>query len=159
MRTRLGVALAGALFVAACSAGPEPPPFKPMADNKLLMQAVIDPAADRVWESVGWIITAEGEQEIVPKNDEEWHEIRNAAITVAEAGNLLMMVPRAKDGDQWMRTAQGLIETGMKAAEAADAKDKQRLFDAGGEIYAVCSSCHQKYSPEVARFNEEDAAH
>ena len=150
MRTSLRVALVGGLLAAACG-GPQPPPFKPMADNKLLMDAVIEPAADRVWESVGWVITAEGEREIQPQNDEEWHEIRNAAITVAESGNLLMMVPRAKDSDEWMRIAQGMIDAGMKLAEAADRKDKMALFDVGGDLYAVCSNCHMKYSPEIAR--------
>ena len=150
MRTSLVVALVGGLLAAACG-GPQPPPFKPMTDNKLLMDAVIEPAADRIWESVGWVITIDGEQEIQPQNDEEWHEIRNAAITVAESGNLLMMVPRAKDSDEWMRIATGMIDTGMKLAEAADRKDKKALFDVGGELYSVCSNCHMKYSPEVAR--------
>src|SRR5687767_12282538 len=109
MRTTRALAVAAALFAAACSAGPEPPPFKAVADNKLLMQAILDPAADGLWESVGWVITAEGTQEIYPRTDEEWTAVRNAAVTVVESGNLLMMAPRAKDNADWIRISQGLI--------------------------------------------------
>ena len=41
---------------------PASPPFTPVADVKELMEMVIDPAADVVWESVGAIITAESGQ-------------------------------------------------------------------------------------------------
>jgi hypothetical protein len=142
-------ALIGALGAAACSGGPEPPPFKAVADNKLLMQAILDPAADEIWESVGWIITAEGTEEVYPRTDEEWMKVRNAAVTVIESGNLLMMAPRAKDNADWMRISQGLIETGQNAMRAAEAKDRDQVFTIGGDVYDVCTACHAKYSPEV----------
>jgi hypothetical protein len=142
-------ALIGALAAAACSGGPEPPPFKAVADNKLLMQAILDPAADELWESVGWIITAEGTEEVYPRTDEEWMKVRNAAVTVIESGNLLMMAPRAKDNADWIRISQGLIETGQSAMRAAEAKDRDKVFTVGGDVYDVCTACHAKYSPEV----------
>ena len=48
--------VAAATIVAAACGGPQPPPDKPVADNKLLMEAVMDPAADHIWGSVGTII-------------------------------------------------------------------------------------------------------
>ena len=45
MRQLRPILLLGACVVSACG-GPQPPPFKPVADNKLLMQAVVDPSAD-----------------------------------------------------------------------------------------------------------------
>jgi hypothetical protein len=136
--------------IAACGGGPTPPPFKPLADTKLLMQAVIEPPADHIWESAGTIITASGREELGPKNEEEWMALRNSAVALAESGNLLMMVPRAADGDEWMRLSQAMIDASAGAIKAAEARDVDQVFAAGGEIYAVCSNCHSKYSPAIA---------
>jgi hypothetical protein len=149
MTKRLSYASAAVILCTACSGGAQPPPFKPIADNNLLMAAVIEPAADIIWDSVGTIITAEGEENIRPQSDEEWMLVRNAAVTVSESGNLLMMVPRAADGDEWMRLAQAMVDTGAAAIKAADAKNPDQMFDAGAEIYSVCTNCHSKYDPEI----------
>jgi hypothetical protein len=150
MRARTFLAVvSGAVFSAACTGAPEPPPFKPVADVKQIMNAMIDPAADEIWDATGWIITAAGEEERKPKNDEEWTAVMNHAITVTEAGNLLMMVPRAKDGDEWMKRSQELIDAGTKAWRAAEAKDLQKLFDTGGEVYVACTNCHMNYIDEI----------
>jgi hypothetical protein len=139
---------------AACSSAPPPPPFKAVADNKLLMQSVIDPNADIVWESVKTIVTAQGTENIRPRTDEEWTNVRNAAVALTESGNLLMMVPRAKDGDEWMKRAQELITTGESAIRAADEKNPDRLFTIGGDIYEACSNCHQKYMEAIVTANK-----
>ena len=47
-----------ALLLISCG-GPAPPPIRLHADLKQIMAAVVDPAADVVWESVGTIVTAE----------------------------------------------------------------------------------------------------
>jgi hypothetical protein len=144
-----------ATFVIAACGGPTPPPFKPIADNKLLMEAVMDPAADKIWDSVAWIITQEGTEEVKPRNNEEWVAVRNAAVTLAESGNLLMMVPRAKDGDEWMRLSAALVDASRGAIEAADAKNVEKTFSVGGDIYVICSNCHQKYmEPKTAGASE-----
>jgi hypothetical protein len=148
MRALLVVACSAVLFH-ACAAAPEPPPFKPVADLKQLMNGVIDPAADGIWDSTGWIITAAGEEHKRPQNDEEWLAVMNQAITLTEAGNLLMLVPRAKDDDLWMKRSRELIEAGEKAWRAAQAKDPQRVFDTGGEVYVACLNCHGDYIEEI----------
>jgi hypothetical protein len=137
----------------ACG-GPKAPPFKPVADVKQLMQAAVDPSADAIWEASGEIISAAETVERKPKNDEEWTAVRNAAITLAESGNLLMMVPRAKDGDVWMQRSQELIDTGTAAWRAADAKDVKRLFDAGADVYGACNHCHQDYMDAIKNANK-----
>jgi hypothetical protein len=141
---RWSVMVVAGMLLSACS-GPPPTPYKPIADNKLLMLAVIDPAADVIWESAGAVITADGVEEIAPKNQDEWTHLRNSAVALAESGNLLMMSPRAKDGGEWMRLSQALIDAGVGAIKAADGKRVDDVFNAGGEIYAVCSNCHAKY--------------
>jgi hypothetical protein len=147
------LALAAVVVVAGCG-GPEPPPFKPLADNKLLMQAVVDPNADIVWDAVKTIDTKEGTEEIRPRTEEQWTAVRNAAVTLAESGNLLMMVPRAKDGGEWMKLSQQLIDTSEAAIKAADAKNADRLFTIGGDIYESCSACHQKDMDAIVNANK-----
>jgi hypothetical protein len=125
--------------------GQQPPPYKPVADVKQLMQGVLDPSADVVWEAVATIYTKEGVEERRPRNEEEWANIRNHAMVLTEAGNLLMMPPRARDGGDWMAMSQELIEISSIALRAAEAKNVDALFDVGGRIYDVCDRCHKKY--------------
>jgi hypothetical protein len=142
------VTSAALLMCAACNRT-QPPPFKPVADVKEMMNDIVDPAADDVWAASGWIITKEGVVERGPTNNEEWTAVRNRAMTVTEAGNLLMMAPRAKDGGQWMTFARALVEKGEECVKAADTKSKQRMFDVGGELYQTCLNCHQQYLPAI----------
>ena len=145
-RVRL-VSAALAVAASAACGGPVPPPFKPVADVKQLMQAVVDPSADVVWESVATIFTKDHVEERRPRTKEEWAHVRSHAMILAESGNLLMMVPRAKDGDQWMKMAQALVDTAAIALRAADAKDVDGLLSVGGEIDETCENCHKKYWP------------
>lgn len=119
--------------------------YRPIVGTRLLMVAMLDPAADIVWDSVGTIITEEGVEEIQPHTEEEWTLVRNNAIVVAEAGNLLMMSRRAQDNGEWMDWSRALIDAGEKAMQAAEARNPEKVFDTGGEIYAACSGCHEKY--------------
>jgi hypothetical protein len=153
MRTLPLLTLVGAVCVGACG-GPTPPPFKPIADNKLLMQSVVDPNADLIWDAVKFIDTKEGSQDIRPRTDAEWTAVRNAAIIVAESGNLLMMVPRAKDDGEWMQRAQEMINAGEEAMKAAEAKNADKLFTVGGDIYDSCSNCHRKYLDAIVNANK-----
>lgn len=146
MRRLLLMASAGALLWAGCG-GPEPPPFKPVADVKQLMQTVVDPSADVVWQSVKTTYTKEGVEDRKPRNDEEWANVRNHAMMLTEAGNLLMMAPRAKDGDEWMRMSRAFVDVSEAALRAAESKNVEQLFIVGGPIDDACEACHKKYWP------------
>jgi hypothetical protein len=139
------------LACSACASGNQTPPFQAVADTDVLMESFIEPNADVIWLSVGTIVSAAGEEHIRPQTEEEWTKVRNAAVAVSEAGNLLMMVPRARDGDEWMRLSKAMIDTGAVAIKAAEAKDPDAMFEAGAQIYAVCSNCHAKYDPSISR--------
>jgi hypothetical protein len=143
-------ALLSGLLLPACGGSPAPPPFKPIVDVKQLMASVIDPQADIVWESVGTITTAAGTEERRPTTPEQWAAIRNAAITLAESGNLLMMVPRAKGGD-WMKYSRELIDVSEEAVRAADARNAERIYEIGGDINDKCMQCHEQYDPTILR--------
>ena len=151
MRKNAWTVAAALLVSSAC--GAEPPPFKPIVDTKLLMEAVMDPQADIIWASVGSTITPAGEENTRPKTEAEWMAVRNAAVAVAESGNLLMMVPRAKD-DEWMRISQTMVDTAAKAIKAAEAKNVDQVFDVGGELYEVCTNCHSKYMEAITQVDK-----
>ena len=146
-RRTAALLLLAATSAPACGGRPAPPPFQAVADTKLLMQAMLDPSADEIWDSAGEVLTADGVQDLRPQTEEQWIAVRNHAITVSETGNLLMIAPRAADADQWMRFSRALVAAGEQAWRAADAKDADRLLSAGDELYTACVNCHEKYMP------------
>jgi hypothetical protein len=148
LRMAGATALLLASGLAGCGPAAQAPPFQPLADVHLLMNAVVDPQADIIWDSVRWIVTEQGTEEIRPRTEEEWLAVRNSAVTLAEAGNLLMMPPRARPDEDWMKAARALIDTSATAVTAAEAKDADRLFEVGGHIYNACTNCHQKFLTE-----------
>ena len=150
MRIAKPVLFSLALALTRC-AGPPPTPYRPVADVKDLMKSVMDPQADVFWESVKTTITAAGTDEKVPRTAAEWTAVRNAAVILAESGNLLMMAPRAKDGGDWMRYSRELIEVAQRAIAAADARDPTKIYEIGGDINDKCMQCHEHYDPTVRR--------
>ena len=53
-----------------------------------------------------------GTEERQPHTDQEWAAVRDSAVVLAESGNLMMMVPRAYDGGDWMKLSQELVGMG-----------------------------------------------
>ena len=137
----------------ACSSKPEPTgtamaDFTLVLDHQQMMDWVLDPAAEIIWDSAGTIITAEGERELAPTTDEGWEYVVSGAATLAEASNLLMLAERSM-GEDWNAYSKALMATSISALEAAKAKDSDALFDAGGKIYQACLACHQQYAVDV----------
>jgi hypothetical protein len=64
---------------------------------------------------------------------------------LVESGNLLMLDGRAKDQDQWMTASRGMADAAATVLEAAEAKDVEAYFDAGGVLYEACTACHSRY--------------
>ena len=140
------------LLLAGCNAPPPPaptvpaaPPYNTSLSLKQVMEWVIDPAADEVWESVAIIITDKGENQKAPKTDEEWAKVRNGAATLVEAGNLLMIQGRMRDDKKWLASAKRMSDAGLVALRAAEKKDVAALFDSGALIYNACSACHNDF--------------
>lgn len=146
-------ALGACLLLAACGApgdaGPSASaPFEAVTDVQGIMSTIVDPAADVYWDAVGWILDSRGVTEIHPETEEEWVAVRNAAYLLAESGNLLMMQGRGIDDPAWIPMARALVDVGRIAIEAAESRDDQRVFDAGAEVYYVCSNCHSVFALE-----------
>jgi hypothetical protein len=106
------MALAGAFLalVSACASqqpqaqqktGGEPE-FRTTATVKDIMDALVDPGSDYIWDSVETVVSAKGVEEKAPHTDEEWKAVRNHAIMLLEATNLLQMPGRhvAKAGEK-----------------------------------------------------------
>jgi len=135
---------------------PTPPgvasPFKNLLPVKDVMRHIVNPAAELYWKDSGEIDTAAGEEHRVPSatDDARWNAAIDAAMTLEEAGNLLMMQGRARDDKQWMRYAQQLSDAGVLAVAAAQARDETKTFDAGSALYNACFNCHGRYIPRPA---------
>lgn len=150
------LALAAFALASGCSGPPPPPPFRPVADVKQLMASVLEPAAEVYWDAVGTVVDERGTHEFSPQSQEEWDAVVAGAFVVAESGNLLMMAPRARDAGDWMAMSRKLVEVGQRAIQAAEARNKGAVFDAGAEVYDACTACHAKYAVELIRPNVQD---
>jgi hypothetical protein len=176
-RTHLLVVLLLVLIATGCrraseAAAPEGalPPFVPDLTIKDLMLNVIDTNADVVWLSVTTVASDKGLIETRPKTDEEWTRVKGAAITLAEAANLLMIPGRkvapddhksevpgielegpemdaliAKDPQAFYKHARDLYAAAMIAAQAAEKKDADKIFEVGEAIEHACEGCHRAY--------------
>ena len=123
-----------------------------------IMALVLEPASDILWDSGGWVLDASGYEELYPTTDDEWNYVRAQAAIVVESGNSLALPGRAEDNDAWMIYSEGLSEAGVLAMEAAAAQDKEAFFQAGAQLYSVCTACHQAYNPDINnRFDDNSA--
>ncbi len=153
MKTTRQIWLVLPFVLAACAADDgdsgDAVSFELVADVGQLMVTILEPAADFYWDAVGWIIDEHGTLAIAPSSDEEWELVRNAAYVMAESGNLLMMQGRGADEEAWRAMSLAMVQVGRLAIEAAEAKNTDAVFDAGAEVYAVCSGCHATYAIET----------
>ncbi|MGI9627323.1 MAG: hypothetical protein ACR2QM_10845, partial [Longimicrobiales bacterium] len=118
------------ILLASCTeAETPPPPFQPIGGIKLTMAVLLEPAAERVWDSAGFIVTESEVQSLAPTTDEGWEDVRHGAAVVAETGNLLLMPGRTMPGEEWMEIAAGLTQVGKRAMAAAEAQDPDALFE------------------------------
>ncbi|MCB1669855.1 MAG: hypothetical protein R3F41_12390 [Gammaproteobacteria bacterium] len=158
---RLLIAGFSASLLLACSPADQPPVAgtgEPAAGFKFdtslsvadLMSLVIDPAADSLWDNAGWVESSAGYEELYPTTDEGWDFVRAQAALVAETGNLLALPGRAEDNDAWMVYAEGMVEAGKLAMDAAQRHHNDDFFQAGAQLYNVCRACHQSYNPDIA---------
>src|SRR3954469_3671705 len=93
----LCVVAAGVMLVfgGGCSKTPAPEPELPKpATIKDIMDSMVDPSGDFLFESLVQIADEKGIREKAPETDEEWKEVRARAVVLLEAPNLLVMPGR-----------------------------------------------------------------
>ena len=137
---------------------------------KELMESIIDPSADVLWGAGGTVVDKDGFHELAPKTEEQWLDVRRAAVRIIEGGNLLMM-PGREGAPQGTKSetpgvelepaeitalikknrkgfdgfAKALQNAGLEALRASDTKNAALLLDMGARMDAVCESCHQTF--------------
>jgi hypothetical protein len=143
--------------------------YRPTATIRQIMDAMVAPSAQVLWDAVGVEVTESGVNEKSPKTDDDWTKLRWSAVILAEATNSLKIPGRQVDqpgvgaideGDltatqiaarigktraAWVAFADALNATTMKMVHAIDTKNVDALSDAGGELDEVCESCHLEF--------------
>jgi hypothetical protein len=152
-----------------CRRAPEPQ-YKLTGTIKDIMDSMVDPVADVIWNSVATIVTKEGVEERAPRTDEEWARVRRAAVTLAEVTDLLLMPGRevAKPGDKsqnpgielhpeeiaklirekpdnWAKRVAALHDSAVETIKVIDSRDVQGLIDAGEKLDQACERCHLEH--------------
>jgi len=171
-----GLCLAGLGFVAAywlAIAAPAQPAAKDgqvYSSIKELMESIVDPSADVLWGAGGTVVDKDGFHELAPKTEEQWLDVRRAAVRIIEGGNLLMMPGREgappgtksetpgvelepaeitalikKNRESFDGFAKALQNAGLEALRASDTKNAALLLDMGARMDAICESCHQTF--------------
>jgi hypothetical protein len=184
MRSASALATAGSLLTAAllfsgcgqptpvAPAVADAPSFTPVLSVKELMEHIVDPIADWIFDAAVIDVSAKGTVETLPLTDEDWTRVERGALILAESANLLKM-PRAmvpsgdkslnqepggpeltpaeieakikKDPALWAKHADGLREAALESLKVIKARDAQGLFDVGDKIDKACESCHLEY--------------
>ena len=121
------------------------------------MLNVVEPAAEFYWDSVGTVMTLEGTEEIAPGSAEEWQAVENAARSLAGTGGTLTSHDPGRDRELWDRLSAELVESARKATAAAESRDPDAVFDAGGNVYLVCADCHAAFAPALLQPNFQQA--
>jgi cytochrome c556 len=144
--------------------------FKPTATVQEVMNSIIDPNMDYVWNSVATISTKLGVEEKRPKTDEDWSLVRQHALVVLEASNLLLIEgrPVAAAGastslhkvelgpeeiqktinanrEGYIAYVHALHAAVSQTIAAIDAKNVELLIQHGGDVDRVCEACHKQF--------------
>lgn len=144
----------------------------PLFSVKELMENIIDPQADFIFEAVAVDIDARGTVETKPTSDEDWARVQRATVLLAESTNLLKMPRRvAPEGEKnelsgpgkpelapeqiqakldqdrhlWNSHVDQLRDELLKVLEIVKARDSDKLFEAGSNIDRACETCHLEY--------------
>jgi putative intracellular protease/amidase len=119
---------------------------EPIATLEQIMETTVEPVSDRVFDAAVW---ENGVQIGGPKTDDDWKLVHANAMMLAETCNLLLTPGRAKDEGSWVIRTQAMKDAALEAAKAADAKDTDAIFLAGGHIFQACTACHLQYIPQM----------
>ena len=174
---------AAGLAVTRCSRQPESAPVPasdvsdpatPVLSVKELMEHIVDPTADWIFDAAVVDVSPSGTIESAPKSDEDWLKVERGALLLAESANLLKMrravapagvrativepgkpspelEPEAieamieKDRPLWNKHADGLRQAALDALPAIRAHDADKLFEVGEKLDNACESCHLEY--------------
>ena len=144
--------------------------YAPDATIKDVMSVIVDPSATVLWDSVSASSGKDGVDEKAPTSDADWTRVRQGAIRLVEASNLLLIPGRhvarpgeksatpgvelepaemealvTKDPAGWSDRVHAFRTVGLEMLKAADARDANGLFEAGDRLDTACENCHRQY--------------
>ena len=144
-------------------------------DNSIqdIMEGVIAPSADVLFDAVATDITAQGVVEKRPRTDDDWERVEAAAIALVEGPNMIKMPGRrvARPGEPtksegpdapeltpeeiqakinanralFIKYANELQTQAIRALDIVRKKDAEGLFNIGEDIDQACEGCHLEY--------------
>jgi hypothetical protein len=129
------------------------------------MDGIIDPAADVLWDSVAYIATTKGIEDRQPRTDEEWKTVRNSAITLIEATNLLIMPGRSVaaahppgiDTANARKSADAPTEAPPAWGELSHAEIQQRIDATHDSFTQLARNLQDAGLKALAAINAKDA--
>lgn len=145
-------AIAAALLLASCAQQPADLPYGTMQQ---MMANQVQPTADIYWGAVGAASELVDGQPVFrewqPDTDAEWQAVAASAAKLRTLAETMGSPAYAEGrGAGWTDFTTGLAEAATRAEQAAQSKNADAVFEAGGTLYAVCSACHQAFPPEEA---------
>ena len=159
------VAFAGAALVSACTTTPapqaepqQPAAYQPVVTLNEIMVGIVDPHSHEIWD-------AAGDPKKAPQTDEDWRNLRHAAITLAAAGNLTTMSGNGpkdqvwRQQKDWSRLSQGVSNAGLAAADAVRNRSVPALSKAGDQLLQACLDCHHEYKLDVPKIWADKEIH
>ena len=137
-----------------------------------IMDTVVDPSADSLWESAGTVVTPKGAKAHRPRTAKQWAQARGLALKLVDGAKLLQTrrpvggdghwkladaatpgirnaaqidADIARDPKRFYAAAARLERTAQDAADALGRRDIDAFLDAGARIDAACEACHAAY--------------
>lgn len=112
-----------------------PDALRAIATVKQIMLALTIPSSEAIFDAASE----------PPKTEQDWTKVATNAVVLAEAGNLLMIGPRARDKEAWMKMARAQVDAAEAVMKAANAKNADALSKTGDALYETCDACHTRY--------------
>ena len=124
------------VLVLAGAALAQGPAYHEVANNRQLMQGMIQPSMQAITTAA---------KETGPADERAWRGVALNAVILQESAELLKTSGRAKDQDAWVKDADALKGAGEAVQKAAESKDLAALQTASAGIGATCQGCHSVY--------------
>jgi hypothetical protein len=167
---RYRIVFAALICAGACRRSAPEPLLQSPSTIKDIMDSMVDPSAEYIFDSVAQIADEHGITDKAPHTDAEWKDVRRRAVQLLEAPNLLVMKGRrvARAGERaenpsvelgpediqklidadhaaFSVRALRLQDAANDALQAIDARNAKRLFDAATKLDKACENCHLYY--------------
>jgi hypothetical protein len=141
----IGFVVVGAREARRVPAAAPGPAITPVATTKQIMNGIVSPASNAIFNAVSTTVTDKGIEEVFPRNDEEWAALGASAAALAEAGNLMLVEGRAVDKGDWLKMSQAMIDAAKQTLKAVDAKSTEAVLASGEGVNTSCDMCHERY--------------